>query len=155
MCANAGKSPRAPIEKLEREGTAFLAEGAIGCCTVIRSSLAVRWAELKFTSAGGNVVVKVYAEAGCVCLDVADSGIGIPSQELECILSGFYQVDGSTRRKYGGLGLGLTLIKAVAEAHGGWVEAYSQLGQGSRFVVRLPAHGTMHEWIGPAKRQRY
>jgi signal transduction histidine kinase len=107
---------------------------------------------LKFTPGGGSVKVEVYAGAGCVCLAVADSGIGISSQELECIFAPFYQLDGSTRRQYGGLGLGLTLIKAVVEAHGGWVEADSQLGQGSHFVVRLPACGTMPERIGQAEK---
>jgi len=94
---------------------------------------------LKFTPRGGRVEVEVYAEVGWVCLAVTDNGIGIPEQELERIFSGFYQVDGSTTRQYGGFGLGLTLIKAVAEAHGGWVEVESRLNQGSHFLVRLPA----------------
>lgn len=94
---------------------------------------------LKFTPRGGRVEVEVYAEPGWVCLAVTDNGIGIPEQEMERILSGFYQVDGSTTRQYGGFGLGLTLIKAVAEAHGGWVEVESRLNQGSHFLVRLPA----------------
>ena len=102
---------------------------------------------LKFTPGGGQIEVEVYAEPGWVCLAVSDTGIGIPEQECERIFSGFYQVDGSTSRQYGGFGLGLTLLKAVAESHGGWVEVESQPGQGSRFLVRLPACGMMLGWI--------
>jgi signal transduction histidine kinase len=94
---------------------------------------------LKFTPQGGRVQVEVYAEPDWVCLAVSDNGIGISERELERIFSGFYQVDGSTTRQYGGIGLGLTLIKAVAEAHGGWVEVESRLNQGSHFLVKLPA----------------
>jgi signal transduction histidine kinase len=98
---------------------------------------------LKFTSRGGSVNVEVYSESDWVCLAVNDTGIGIPEQEQGRIFSGFYQVDSSTDRRYGGLGLGLTLARAVVEAHGGWIDVESQVDQGSRFTVRLPARGTM------------
>lgn len=94
---------------------------------------------IKFTSRGGQVQVKVYAEAHSVCLTVSDTGIGIPEGELGNIFSGFYQVDGSTSRQHGGLGLGLTLARAVVEAHGGQIEVESKTGEGSCFLVRLPA----------------
>jgi len=59
---------------------------------------------------------------------------------LECIFNnGFYQRDRSTNRRYGGIGLGLTLVRAVIEEHGGQIEVESQPGQGSRFIVKLPA----------------
>jgi two-component system phosphate regulon sensor histidine kinase PhoR len=94
---------------------------------------------LKFTPVGGRVVVQVHAEPGWVCLTVSDDGIGIPAAELDQIFSGFYQVDGSLARRYGGLGLGLTVVRAVVQQHGGRVEVESQPGQGSRFLVRMPA----------------
>ncbi len=50
----------------------------------------------------------------------------------------FYQVDGTTRRRYGGSGLGLAVVKEITEAHGGTVTVQSQLGQGSTFTVTLP-----------------
>lgn len=93
---------------------------------------------LKFTLAGGRVEVDVYAEPGWICLAVTDTGIGIPEEELGRIFSDFYQADGSTTRKYGGIGLGLTLVKAVVEDHAGRIEVESQPEQGSQFLIRLP-----------------
>jgi len=94
---------------------------------------------LKFTPNGGRVEVQVYTEPGWVCLAITDNGIGIAKEELECIFNGFYQRDRATNRRYGGIGLGLTLVRAVIEEHGGQIEVESQPGQGSRFTVKLPA----------------
>lgn len=94
---------------------------------------------LKFTPGGGRVEVQVYAEPGGVCLAVTDSGIGMTEEELERVVVGFYQIDGSTTRRYGGIGLGLTLAKTVIAEHTGGIEVESQPGQGSRFTIRLPA----------------
>ena len=102
---------------------------------------------IKFTPAGGMVEVRVYTtppadsqepKEGWVCLEIKDSGIGIPEQELEYILAGFHQVDGSTTRRYGGIGLGLTVTNAVVTEYGGRVEIESKLGQGSQVLVKLP-----------------
>ena len=93
---------------------------------------------IKFTPSGGQVEVKLYTEPGQVCLAVCDNGTGIPEDKLAYLFSGFYQVDGSTTRHYGGIGLGLTIAKAITQAHGGRLEAASQLGQGSQFTIRLP-----------------
>ncbi|MCP4544569.1 MAG: HAMP domain-containing histidine kinase [Chloroflexi bacterium] len=93
---------------------------------------------LKFTPGGGRIEVKVYAEPEWVCLAVTDTGVGIPKWELDRVFSGFYQADGSSTRRYSGIGLGLTLVKAVTEEHGGRVEVNSQPGRGSQFLVRLP-----------------
>ncbi len=94
---------------------------------------------LKFTSGGGRVEVQVYAEPSGVCLAVTDSGVGMTEEELERIASDFCQIDGSTTRQYGGIGLGLTVAKAVIAEHAGSIEVESQPGQGSRFTIRLPA----------------
>ena len=101
---------------------------------------------LKFTPGGGRVEVRVYVplprngggRAG-VCLAVTDSGIGMAEEEVERIASGFCQADGSTSRRHGGIGLGLTVAKAVVAEHAGSIEVESQPGQGSRFVIKLPA----------------
>ncbi len=93
---------------------------------------------LKFTPAGGRITVRLHQEATHLVLQVSDTGIGIPSDKLERIFDRFYQVNGSTRRRYGGVGLGLALVKEVVEAHGGQVSVTSTLGQGSSFRVRLP-----------------
>jgi CheY-like chemotaxis protein len=94
---------------------------------------------LKFTPAGGQVEVEVYQEPGWVCLAVTDTGIGMTAEEIKQIFIPFYQVDSSTTRRYNGLGLGLSVAKAIAEGHGGQIVVSSQPGQGSRFAVRLPA----------------
>jgi CheY-like chemotaxis protein/two-component sensor histidine kinase len=94
---------------------------------------------LKFTPQGGQIKVEVYTEPGWICLTVTDTGIGMAAEEMTQIFTPFYQVDGSTTRRYGGMGLGLSVAKAVVERHGGEITVFSQPGQGSRFTVRLPA----------------
>lgn len=93
---------------------------------------------IKFTPAGGQIRVSLYHDAGWVCVAISDTGIGIAEVELPHLFAGFYQVDGSTTRKYGGIGLGLTLVGTVAKTHGGLIEVSSQSGQGSRFTIKLP-----------------
>jgi len=102
---------------------------------------------LKFTPGGGQVEVRVYAphphdggDGGrWVCLAVTDSGVGIAEEELKRIVGNFCQADGSPTRRHGGIGLGLTVAKAVIAEHAGSIEVESQPGQGSRFVIKLPA----------------
>ena len=93
---------------------------------------------IKFTPAGGQVQVRVYAEPGWICFSVQDTGIGIEEDKLARLFGGFYQADGSTTRRYGGIGLGLTLVKHVVDAHHGQISVTSQLGQGSLFTIKLP-----------------
>ncbi len=93
---------------------------------------------IKFTPRGGRVEVEGYTEPGWVCLAVSDTGIGIEENRLAHLWDGFYQADGSTTRWRNGIGLGLTLARAVIEAHAGRIEAESHPGQGSRFTVKLP-----------------
>jgi signal transduction histidine kinase len=93
---------------------------------------------LKFTPAGGVITVSLRQEGANVVLKVADTGIGIPPDKLGHVFDRFYQVDGSMRRRYGGVGLGLALVKEIVEAHGGQVAVESELGQGSVFTVTLP-----------------
>ena len=93
---------------------------------------------IKFTPQGGQVEVQGYTEPGWVCLVINDTGVGIEPNKLPYLGTGFYQVDGSITRRYGGLGLGLTLARSVVKAHSGKIEVESQPGQGSRFTVKLP-----------------
>jgi signal transduction histidine kinase len=93
---------------------------------------------IKFTPPGGAITVKVWEDGGQVVLEVKDTGIGIPSDQLERIFERFYQVDGSARRRYGGVGLGLALVKELVELHGGQVVVESQVDAGSTFTVTLP-----------------
>jgi len=98
---------------------------------------------LKFTSPGGSITLALRADDGWAYLSVADSGIGVPREKLERIFDRFYQVDGSPRRKYGGTGLGLALVKAIVDTHGGTIVAESPISvdparPGTRITVRLP-----------------
>jgi PAS domain S-box-containing protein len=93
----------------------------------------------KFTDRGGRIRLIVEREGSQAVIRVQDSGIGIPSEQLARIFEMFAQVDASLERARGGLGIGLTLVKYLVEAHGGTVEARSAgVGQGSEFIVRLP-----------------
>ncbi len=84
---------------------------------------------------------------------VRDNGIGIAADQLPRLFDMFAQVDTSLERSRGGLGIGLTLVKTLAEMHGGSVEARSEgLGRGSEFVVRLPALETMRRRRAPQER---
>jgi signal transduction histidine kinase len=66
--------------------------------------------------------------------------VGIPQDHLVRIFDRFYQVDGSATRRFGGVGLGLALVKEIVEGHGGQVTVASQVGKGTVFTVLLPTH---------------
>ena len=92
---------------------------------------------LKYTPAGGRVDVEVLGEGGRARLRVRDTGAGIRPEDLPHIWERLFR--GDTSRTERGLGLGLSLVKAVVEAHGGTVEVESEPGRGSAFTVSLPA----------------
>lgn len=95
----------------------------------------------KYTPSGGRIELLVGAEAGKAQLQVADSGMGIDSSMLERIFDLFARADNSLEQAGGGLGIGLTLVRQIVEAHSGTVSAYSEgKNRGSRFMVRLPLH---------------
>ena len=94
---------------------------------------------IKFNHVNGEIKLQVDVHDEWVQLIITDNGIGLTSQEIEKILSNrFYQVDGSTTRHYGGLGLGLTLVKSIVQAHNGRLTIESQSGHGSHFTIKLP-----------------
>ncbi len=94
---------------------------------------------VKFSPNGGVVQVRAWAERDQVIIAVSDQGIGIPPDKVGRVFERFYQVDGSMSRRFGGMGIGLALCKAIVAAHGGriWAESEGE-GRGSTFYVALP-----------------
>jgi CheY-like chemotaxis protein len=93
----------------------------------------------KYTQPGGRIALTTALEGPDAVVTVEDTGIGIPADALPSLFELYSQVDGNLDHAQGGLGIGLALVKALTESHGGTVEAYSAgVGQGSAFVVRLP-----------------
>ena len=93
----------------------------------------------KYTNHGGQITISTRRENGEAMVSVRDNGIGIAPNLLSQVFDMFMQVDRSTRRSQGGLGIGLTLVRSLVQMHGGSVEARSEgPGLGSEFIVRLP-----------------
>ncbi len=93
---------------------------------------------IKFSPDGGTVTVSLLSNGDMWEIQVTDTGIGIPEQHLDKIFRRFYQVDGSTTRRFGGAGLGLSIAKEIVEAHNGYIWVKSKEGVGSTFGVCLP-----------------
>ena len=94
---------------------------------------------LKFTPKGGSVLVSAYEERGALRVDVADTGIGIPHEELGQLFSRFYRASTATRRAIPGTGLGLVIARTIVEGHGGTISLETREGEGTRVSVTLPA----------------
>ena len=94
---------------------------------------------VKFTPKGGKVsIVTRNEESGKLVIEVSDTGIGIPANALTRIFSAFEQGDSSIHRRYGGLGLGLSIANTLIKAHGGTLEATSEgLDKGAKFTARF------------------
>lgn len=94
---------------------------------------------LRYGKDGGWVGVTASAENGCVAIRVADRGRGIDSTDLPRLFDPFYRGRSAASSHVHGAGLGLSLVRKIAEAHGGKVEVQSSVGQGSEFILRIPA----------------
>ena len=95
---------------------------------------------IKFTPSEGRVVLSIQHESGnLVMVSVTDTGIGIPSNRLSEIFEPFHQLDSSSTRKYGGTGIGLSLVRQIVEAHGSMLEVMSVEGKGTTFRFPLLA----------------
>lgn len=100
---------------------------------------------LKFTPEGGHIGVRGYGEDGTLCIEVTDTGSGMPASDLPHVFDKYYQIGEHARSK--GAGLGLAIAHDVVEEHGGTISVSSQVGVGTTFRIRLPATGV------PAVRQ--
>jgi heavy metal sensor kinase len=94
---------------------------------------------IRHTHAGEEIVIRAGAENSEARITVIDRGVGIAPEDLPRIFDRFYRVDTARNRAHGGAGLGLSIVKAIVEAHGGTVSVESKLGAGSTFTLRLPA----------------
>lgn len=93
----------------------------------------------KYTNPGGHIAIRVYAEQPQAIIQVIDTGVGLTQEMLQRVFDLFAQADRSLDRSQGGLGIGLTVARKLAEMHGGTIAAESEgLGHGSTFTVRLP-----------------
>ena len=95
----------------------------------------------KYSDDGGHIRISAAREGAEVIIRVSDTGVGITREMLSKVFELFAQVESSIDRSHGGLGIGLTLVRALTEMHGGRVSADSEgPGKGSEFTVRLPLH---------------
>ncbi|MBV9660027.1 MAG: two-component sensor histidine kinase [Acidimicrobiales bacterium] len=104
---------------------------------------------IKYSEPGGIVTVMAAVVPVGVAIEVADTGVGIPTRDLERIFERFYRVDRARSRSTGGTGLGLSIVRHVAVNHGGTVRVRSIEGEGSTFVLELPAVALPH----PSRRE--
>jgi PAS domain S-box-containing protein len=101
---------------------------------------------IKFTPAGGSVDVRLSASAsGTAVLEVSDTGMGIPADEQERLFERFFRSSTATAQAIQGTGLGLTICKAIAEAHGGRITFTSVENEGTTFRIELPLAGQLQE----------
>lgn len=93
---------------------------------------------IKFSPEGGIISVQARAAVNDVVFTVQDSGVGIKPENVRNVFNRFYQEDGSTTRRFGGVGLGLAICKEIVEAHGGQIWVESEPGKGTIFSFSLP-----------------
>jgi PAS domain S-box-containing protein len=94
---------------------------------------------VKYSPDGGTVRLRVERAGGRLLVHVRDEGIGMSQETLDQLFTKFFRADNTATRGIGGTGLGLALVREIAQAHGGTVEARSELGKGSEFTLVLPA----------------
>ena len=99
----------------------------------------------KYSPDEKHVVLRAYAQDGNVCLEVKDNGIGLSRAASRKVFKRFYQVDRRVSRETGGVGLGLSIVRFIVDAHGGTVGVTSRGEQGSTFTVTVPAMGHSHD----------
>lgn len=92
----------------------------------------------KFSPDGGTIRLSMAENDQDVLVSVVDEGIGMPAEKHQRIFERFYQIDGSSRRRFGGTGIGLAIVKRIIDAHEGKIWVESELNKGSAFFFTLP-----------------
>jgi signal transduction histidine kinase len=135
-------------EKADKAGVHLVAELADGLPPLTADPIRLTWVlhqlldnAIKFTPGGGQVTLRARWAPPNVLISVVDSGIGIAPTRLEEIFEPFHQLDGSPTRRYGGTGLGLSLVKLILSAHGTQLAVESEEGKGSTFSFSLSPEG--------------
>ncbi len=100
---------------------------------------------IKYTPRGGEVHCTLNRAGKKAVIRVADTGVGIPEEDLPHIFDRFYRVDKARSRETGGTGLGLSIVKQFVLLHGGTIDAKSTLGKGTTFIIELPLSGKKQE----------
>jgi signal transduction histidine kinase len=93
---------------------------------------------VKFTDAGGDISIDVEDDGDNAVISISDTGIGISEEDLPHIFERFYRADASRSRLTGGSGIGLTIAKAIIDAHKGTIVVESRIGEGTVFTIKLP-----------------
>ena len=140
------KTSAAPPQFEARSLEASVAPGARGVAFADRRAVEQILTNLldnacKYTEPGGRIEVRVSEDGGQVRLEVEDTGVGIPPEDLPRIFERFYRVDKARSRDLGGTGLGLAIVKHLAQAQGGEVSVRSKPHEGTTFTVVLPRAG--------------
>ena len=91
----------------------------------------------KYTPQGGSVKLELVSQSRRVSIQVKDTGIGIPQENLPHIFERFYRVDTSRTRSSGGFGLGLAIVQQIIQAHNGQISVDSTVGEGTTFEITL------------------
>ncbi len=93
---------------------------------------------IKYSPKGGEIRILMEKKEDFLQIDVSDPGIGIQEEYLQKIFGSFYRVDSSMTTEIPGTGLGLVIVKAIVEQHGGQISVKSEVGQGTTFTIRFP-----------------
>ncbi|WP_370574715.1 PAS domain S-box protein [Methanomethylovorans sp.] len=104
---------------------------------------------IKFTPDGGSISIETTANNGMLQISICDTGIGIEKASIDKIFDPFIQIDGSISRKYGGVGLGLALVKRFVEMHSGNIYVNSEPGKGSTFTIEIPLNREKEQHPAP------
>ena len=107
---------------------------------------------IKFTPKGGKVEIRAFADGDVAVVAVADTGIGIPPEDSHRLFERMFRAHEAEQRHIQGTGLGLTIVKAIVDAHGGSIEVESEIGRGTTISVRLPMRAVRSEPAGASAR---
>ena len=94
---------------------------------------------IKYNNGNNEIYIKVFKKNNSINISIKDSGIGIPKSEYKNIFERFYRLDKSRGSNEKGAGVGLTIAKSIVNAHGGEIEVYSEINNGSEFIISLPS----------------